>query len=75
LVIALLLTFSVRASSPECIEPEWSAVGPKAEKFDAGRPVGAYHRLRTGGSHEEARMIVYTSLLSRFRGRTAEGFA
>jgi hypothetical protein len=41
------------------------------------RPAG---RTRTidfapAEAHEEVRMIVYRSLLSRFRGRAAEGFA
>ena len=51
-------------------------VNPRdAEKFDAGLSLHSYDRVRPGGSHEEVRMIVYRSLLSRFRGRAAEGFA
>jgi hypothetical protein len=46
-----------------------------AEKFDARLSLHSYHERRRGGSHEEVRMIVYRSLLSSFRGRTAEGFA
>jgi hypothetical protein len=58
------------------VEPQLAAgAGACTEKSDASPRVLAYHRLRTGGSHEEVRMLVYTSLLSRFRGRAAEGFA
>jgi hypothetical protein len=46
-----------------------------AEKFDAGLSLDPYDRVRPGGRYEEVRMIVYRSLLSRFRGRAAEGFA
>lgn len=48
---------------------------PAQPKFDAELPRRSYHRVCPGESHEEVRMIVYSPLLSRFRGRAAEGFA